>query len=494
MRHRPTWRERFLRDNDGGTGLHSAAMKPAVAAGNRFTAKAAHEVLDLGGNAVDAAIAAALTAFVSEPLLASVGGAGMMTVATGEAVKVVDFFSHAPMGPLPRELDFRAIDIVFERATQVFHVGRGSAAAPMSLPGLALASEHFGRLPLAEVVAPAVRRAREGVPVTPEMAMVARLLWGIVQQSADTMALLSNTDQSPPAGFAHPNPQLADLLEQFGKTGESTPAFRQSLLEQFGPAAGGRLQAEDLGREPRLVEPSHHHIGDWQVYTSPRVGGRLIGLIIDELTAAAPHRDEVEEALRIARACRTGHRGRTTDAARDLGSTTHISVIDTRGDAAAVTLTNGEGCGFVVPGTGVHMNNFLGEEDLNPSGFHRHAAGAPLPSMIAPTIARRGEHTLVLGSGGSNRIRSVISQVLYRIAVLNEPVQDAVMAPRLHAEETHVWLELEGRPAGTQDALAREFEHVVPFHKRSFFFGGVHTCAAMGDTVAFGDPRRGGAI
>ena len=96
-----------------------------------------------------------------------------------------------------------------------------------------------------------------------------------------------------------------------------------------------------------------------------------------------------------------------------LGSTTHISVIDAEGRACSATCTNGEGSGVVVPGTGIHLNNVMGEEDLNPLGFHLHPAGRRMPSMMAPSVVMRdGEVELVLGSAGSNRIRSAILQTI----------------------------------------------------------------------------------
>jgi len=162
-----------------------------------------------------------------------------------------------------------------------------------------------------------------------------------------------------------------------------------------------------------------------------------------------------------------------------------------------MTLTNGEGSGHCIPGTGIQLNNFLGEEDLNPGGFHEFDAGAPLPSMIAPTIVRSDAGVLALGSGGANRIRSVVSQVLYRVAFQSVPLEDAVMAPRVHAEEREVWVELADRdhPERIVAKLEEAFGSVYTFPFRAFFFGGVHAVFARGDQVTgIGDPRRGGAV
>jgi hypothetical protein len=118
-----------------------------------------------------------------------------------------------------------------------------------------------------------------------------------------------------------------------------------------------------------------------------------------------------------------------------LGSTTHIAVMDADGRAASVTCTNGEGSGVVVPGTGVHVNNIMGEEDLSPTGFHRAAPGTRMPSMMAPTVVLRdGEVELVVGSAGSNRIRSAILQTIVGVVDHGLPAGAAVDAPRVHPE------------------------------------------------------------
>ena len=476
-------------------------MKGVVAAGNPHTAEAAASVLREGGNAVDALVAGALASFVAEPLLASAGGAGMMTVALpGQEPTVVDFFSAMPGLGRPEgapPLDFEAIEIDFGAASQVFHVGRASAAPPLALPGLAAAAERFGRLPLRELVAPAVELARHGAPLTEEAAEVFRLLWPINLRDRDTYAAYSDTEASPHAGTRHPMPGMADLLEAFARHGGPPPEFQAAILEHFGPAAGGSITTEDLRRaQPQFVRPRELDLHEWRLLASPRLGGRLLGVIAGDLAGAPVSRREAEEVARHAEACRAGTRAKGDE--RALGSTTHLSVIDAEGGAAATTLTNGEGCGHLVPGTQVQLNNFCGEEDLHPEGFFVHTPGTELPSMIAPTIVRGpNDSVLALGSGGANRIRSVVSQVLYRSCILGQPLEEAVRAPRVHAEESSVWLEMEDRHdhAGIVEALQGRFEHVYSFPFRAFFFGGVHAVLAEGgEVIGAGDPRRGGAV
>src|SRR6202023_1421532 len=172
-----------------------------------------------------------------------------------------------------------------------------------------------------------------------------------------------------------------------------------------------------------------------------------------------------------------------------LGSTTHISVIDVDGYACSATCTNGEGSGIVVPGTGMHINNVMGEEDLNPLGFHLHPAGRRMPSMMAPSMAMRdGAVELVLGSAGSNRIRSALLQTIVAVVDNGMPVRDAVYAPRVHFEDGIVYHEpgIEVEPLGSERG-------VVAFGSRNLFFGGVQAVQRRdGRLTGAGDPRRGG--
>jgi gamma-glutamyltranspeptidase/glutathione hydrolase len=177
--------------------------------------------------------------------------------------------------------------------------------------------------------------------------------------------------------------------------------------------------------------------------------------------------------------------------------TTHISVIDAAGNAAALTLSNGEGAACVPAGTGIMLNNILGEEDINPRGFHAWTPNRRVSSMMAPTIATRSDgHAFVLGSGGSNRIRTAILQALVDLLVFGMSPAEAAAAPRIHCERDVLYYEdLFGEQPLA--ALADEFAEQVPFAEPNIFFGGVHVAAgAPGgrDIAGGGDPRRGGAV
>jgi gamma-glutamyltranspeptidase / glutathione hydrolase len=175
-----------------------------------------------------------------------------------------------------------------------------------------------------------------------------------------------------------------------------------------------------------------------------------------------------------------------------LGSTTHIAVMDAEGWACSVTCSNGACSGIVVPGTGVHLNNMLGEQDLNPLGFHRFAPGRRMPSMMSPTIVLRdGTPELVVGSAGSNRIRSAILQTIIQCVDHGAQAADAVQAPRVHFEDGVVYVE----PGIDVTVLERAGRTIGRFRERNLFFGGAQAVArdAAGALSGGGDPRRGGA-
>jgi len=172
-------------------------------------------------------------------------------------------------------------------------------------------------------------------------------------------------------------------------------------------------------------------------------------------------------------------------------------VLDGEGMCASVTCSNGSGSGVLVPGTGVILNNMLGEEDLNPLGFHAIAPGRRVPSMMAPTVVRRdGEIVLGLGSAGSNRIRSAIVQTVVRAVEQGMSADEAVRAPRLHVEQGIVQTE----PGIDEEALARIEERGARVLRRpriNLFFGGVQAVArdpSSGELGGGGDPRRGGSV
>ena len=169
-----------------------------------------------------------------------------------------------------------------------------------------------------------------------------------------------------------------------------------------------------------------------------------------------------------------------------------MTVVDADGNVASMTTSNGETSGDVVPGTGVLLNNMLGEDDLHPDGFHAGPSGQRVPSMMAPTLVldASGEVVLALGSGGSKRIRTAIGQVVAAVVAHGRDVAEAVEAPRVHWDGTAVQVE-PGLPGDAMEALRKRW-NINQWPARNLYFGGVH--AIQSGKTGAGDPRRGGTV
>jgi gamma-glutamyltranspeptidase / glutathione hydrolase len=509
-----------------------------VAAGHPLTAEAGARVLREGGKAVDAAVAAVLTSFVTESPLTGLGAGGFMLVHTAEESVLLDFFVAAPgLDGAERRSELVPIPVYFTpESPQVFNVGAASCGVPGTPAGLEEAIRRFGTVPLAELAAEPARLAREGHTVNPEHAFFLSILEPILTNYEEGQAVYAPAGTILDTGGTFRFPDLADALERFGAEG-AEPFYRGEIaaaISDWVLERGGTLGRADLAAyEPIAREPVRGAFRGHDLLTNPppSSGGILIAFALDLLDrVGATGIEEVVGAMEAAQAARTLE---FVDALHDpgfasrfltgehlanaaaaivarqragegplvpgdrLGSTTHITAVDPDGDCATVTCSNGTGSGLIVPGTGVHVNNMLGEEDLNPHGFHRHQPGRRLPSMMSPTVVLRdGELEAGLGSGGSNRIRSAVLQTVLRLLVDRMDVAEAVVAPRVHFEAGAVQAE----PGVDAEALARLEERgyeVVSWRERNVFFGGVHAVArdpATGELGGGGDPRRGGAV
>src|SRR3954468_8746506 len=457
----------------GGQGV---AERGVVAAGHPLTAAAGADALRAGGNAVDAALAALLTSFVTEPLLTGLGAGGYMLVAPPDQSPVLlDFMVEAP----GREADpearapLDAIVIDFGDAVQVFHIGASSCGVYGVPAGVAAASERFGALALEQLAAPAAAPAREGVEVNRQQAYLFELLGPIVRATPESRERFCGVGDVPREGEVIRDPELGDAIERLAAEG-ADPFYRGDIgraVSEWVSARGGVLTPADLAAYVAVPrEPVRVRYRGREVLTNPppSAGGILIAyaLALLERGPAPPGPAEVVAAMEAAQSERTpefleglgapGFLARFI--ASRLGATTHVSVLDAGGWACSVTTTNGEGSGLVVPGTGIHVNNMMGEEDLSPAGWFTHLPGTRLPSMMAPTVVLDdGRPELVLGSAGSNRIPSavldggaagrglgpagsnrirwaILEVIVSAVARGMEP-QAAVDEPRLHFED-----------------------------------------------------------
>jgi len=505
---------------------------------------AAVEMLRQGGNAVDAAVAAAFSSFVAESVLVNIGGGGIALLWEQPSKRgtFYDFFSDAPSLPLTGRSDFRQVAVDFGATTQSFYIGRASVAVPGAVAGLADLAQRHGRLPLATLLVPAIRLARRGVVMAPATLRILSLLRPIFADTSALAALFLPGGRLPQPGDRLLFPEFAATLRRLSETGPSL-FYHGDVAQAIATdqaTHGGLLTAEDLASyQVRRAEPIQV---DYRGYTVslpslPSDGGVLVAFALRLLSAvdvaalaplSAAHLRALAETMRLTNHARVAwdalddgkqsqvgrflgdahvapYRERLLDALRG-GSvladadytpgpnhTTHISVADGNGLVVSLTLSAGENAGFVVADTGLMLNNMLGERDLHPRGFHRLSPGRRLTTMMTPTIVTRdGEFVLALGSGGSNRIRSAILQLLILVLDFSWPLAAAVAAPRVHFEGDLLQIE-----AGIDPQTVRQLERfgyrVNLWPDRNMFFGGTHAVARQNsEYVAAGDARRGG--
>jgi len=498
-------------------------MSGVVAAGHPLTAEAGAEVLREGGNAVDAAVCAVLASFATESPLTGFGAGGFMMVHRGGETVLLDFFVAAPgREGIERGAELVPVPVHFDaETTQTFYVGPASCGVPGTAAGLEEALRRFGSAPLADLVGAGVRLAREGAPVNAEQAYILDILEPIHARLEGTRELYAPAGHTLREGELFRFAELAEALERFGAEGaepfcrgEIAAALSDHVVEH-----GGTLGREDFAAYEAIERrPIRAAFRGTEVLTNPppSSGGILIAYCLgllerlgersgpEQLVAAMGAANDARGEAFAEALYGDGLEAQLLDpplldrAAGDLlGSTTHISVLDRDGMCASVTCSNGSGSGVLVPGTGVILNNMLGEEDLNPLGFHAIAPGRRVPSMMAPTVVLRdGEIELGLGSAGSKRIRSAILQTIVRAVEQGMGADEAVRAPRLHVEQGVVQAE----PGIDEEALARIEARGIPVLRRpaiNLFFGGTQAVArerGSGALSGGGDPRRGGSV
>ena len=500
-------------------------MRGVVAAGHPLTAEAGADVLRAGGNAVDAAVAAVLMSFVCEAPLTGPGAGGFMVVHAGSESHVLDFFVAAPgLGAEERDPgELVPIDIRFsEDAVQRFNIGPASCGAYGTTLGLAETLRRFGTVSLGDLTAAAARAAREGVEVVPMQAFLYTVLGPIGTSTPECTALYAPEGRLLVEGQTFRAPELGDLLERLGAEG---PDFLYSgdvarAVSDWVLQRGGMLTREDLASY-ELIErqPARVTYQGREVITNPPPSSG--GILIADALGILERLDRPHDPYVLAEVIASTNRARdeefleglategflerflaktaldsvAIDVRSRLGNTTHISVMDAEGACASVTCSNGSCSGVVVPGTGVHLNNMLGEQDLNPTGFHQHPPGARVPSMMAPTVVLGdGRPEIAIGSAGSNRIRSAILQVVLGVVDHGLPAQEAVSAPRIHVEDRQV----DAEPGTDETALERLEQSgwtVRRWSEQNLVFGGAQAVARnqeTGELTGGGDPRRGG--
>jgi gamma-glutamyltranspeptidase/glutathione hydrolase len=479
-------------------------MRGAIAGGHPLTAQAGAAVLEAGGNAVDACVAASFASWVCESPLTGPGGGGFMLVhlARDHQTRVLDSYVAVPSGAGG---EMEAIDVDFSGgSTQVFRIGAASVAVPGALAGLEEAHRRFGTLPWAELLAPAIGLAREGVEITSQQAYLHAILDVILRHTEEGRRLFGG-DAPLPAGARLVQPVLADVLAVFAAEGAHA-LYRGDVgreIVRHQKEHGGGVTLRDL-REYRVIRRRPVSVRfrgcDFRSNPPPATGGILVCFGLQQLYRREPTTERLLEVMdeqrraRDPRFSRQLYRGGLAKRLLGVGGgTTHISAVDAEGNAASLSISTGSGSGIVVPGTGFALNNMLGEYNVVETG-PLPRPGRRLTSLMAPSIALEGGRPrLVLGSAGSLRLFSAIMQTAVNVLARECGVEDAIARPRLFKDEEAVHCE-GGTPVEEMDRLEELGHAVTRWRRRNLFFGGVAAVElrADGTLAAAGDPRRGG--
>jgi gamma-glutamyltranspeptidase / glutathione hydrolase len=493
-------------------------MRGAIAAGHPLTAEAGARVLAGGGNAVDAAVGAALVSWVAESPLTGPGAGGFMLVhrARDRSTRVFDFFVSVPGLGLPDAVHPQMDEIVVDfsgGSTQVFQIGAGSVAVPGAAVGLETAHRAFGRLSWRELFGPAIEMARRGIELNRAQAYLHSILDLILRHTPESRAVYERDSGPLRVGDVLVQEELAGTLELLRDRG-ADDLYRGELAQlivRHVRERGGGLTERDLTEyavvRRRPVTTSFR--GDeFLSNPPPSAGGILIAYGLRLLRDAGPpgSAEAIDALARVMReqatarvaggfdgSLRRGGLARRLEerAAVVTRGTTHISVVDADGNAVSLTASTGSGSGVVIPRTGIHLNNMVGEFEL----AKQLRPGVRLSSGMSPSLVlREGRPRLVAGSAGSLRLRGAVMQVVVNVVGHRLGVREAIERPRVHLEGEDLHCE-GGHDPAELDRLETMGWNVLRWRRQNLYFGGAAAVEVGEDgaLAAAGDPRRGGA-
>lgn len=495
-------------------------MHVAVAAANQTAADAGAAIASLGGGAVDAAIAAGLVAALTEPGVCSLGGGAFVTVGgSAGSTAVVDGYMEMPgRGLDPERIGSGGMRVEMDYGGGMETiVGAGSVAVPGALAALAAVAEARGRVPWRDLLGPAIDAARHGFILSASSAdYLVHAAESVYGWDPRSRAILQDGGRWLTAGDTVRLPELAAFLEALAA--EGVDLFYRgeagTMVSDHVLAEGGILTRRDLAeyrvawRDPLTVELAGRTV---LTNPGPAVGGAGVAALLTLMAGrvGGGFTPEVADRFAETQSAVFSYRRRefsvpVPDVDRLLAlagigdlaaigrspSTVHVSAADADGDACAITLSAGYGSGSMPPGTGLWLNNGLGELELNPMGFHALEPGTRLVSNMAPSLVLGPDEVLAIGSPGADRITSAIATTLLAHLEAGLGLAGAVAHPRLHVEfDDEVGARVAMEPGMPYDGDLP----TRPFDDLHMFFGGV--TAAEGrpsGVVAAADPRRGG--
>lgn len=476
-------------------------MKGVVSSGSEAASEAGIYAFKKGGNAVDALISAQLSACVSEPLLTGLAGAGLAMIKFGDEVKLLDCFTTFPKKRSGREC--RSVSVIFGEVSQLFKTGWGSASVPGMPRGIAELHKKFGSLPLKVLAEPAISFSKNGVPITKAMAKILSLLSPIYEKSKYLSSILQKNGKHLNYNDILYSPLAVNDIKEFvndpwgflisGHYGKQRNSIDGALS----------FQSSDLvNYKPMWKKPLKLVKGNATIFLppSPSVGGKMLEAVL-ERSELPPKNMDIYQIIDALLSIDTTPRELVNrevfksnmSVKENAGFTTHISVTDQNGNIASMTSSLGESCGEVIPGTGVILNNFLGEEDVCPDFIHQeNPTGSRLLTMCTPSIVQTENRIFTMGAGGSSRIRSAIFHGIHQ-TISEKDISDIVCSSRIHCEGQSIYIETMDMPESEITKLKSIYPDALLFSDYGIFFGGLNMSGLdKGTLVGASDPRRNG--
>lgn len=479
--------------------------KGVIACGHQNTLDAGKFMFEEGGNAFDALIACLFASFSAESIMSSAAGGGFMSaILPNKKSYSLDFFCQTPMvKKKPSDLDFYPIKLDYGVSSEEFHVGLGSVATPGMLKGIFHIYEKFCSLPMKILSQPAIELAKNGVKINDFIATDYLLLSNMLKATPDLKSIFFQDDVIYKKDSIQKMEKLADFLEHVSYDGIDNFYYGDiaQKIHEISIENRGSLSFEDLKNyEVQERDGLIFNYKNKQIVTNPlpSVGGEMLKFALACLEKEKIHNPKSNKYTQTVYTVLSQMMKQKESLLKKFnstkrGSTTQISIVDDKGNALSTTVSNGEGSGCTIPGTGILLNNMLGESALLPNGFHSWSKNERLSSMMTPTLVlnEKEEIEIITGTGGASRIPSAITQVLSYIIDHNMDVETAVMAPRLHPE--HGTLNTEPLIAEPLELL--NGDEYLPWNEQAMMFGGVHTIVKKGNEY-FGaaDARRMGAV
>lgn len=491
----------------------------AISAPSHLAAEAGAVLAEAGGNAVDAAVAAATVGATTEPGLTSLGGAAYatvrlpggtrtLTVDGGVAVPGLDSRSRPSTTP-----DLYPLELTYGGRRLRGHCGWASAGTPGCIAALYRTHELFGDKPWRDVLDPAIEIARTGFPLGISAAIyLAESATRLFARDSEISAVV--LDANGKAVKEGTKLRIAHLDRFLARLADSGPEVfyrgsTASLLAEAMSINGGFITLRDLeSYRPVLRNSAVGRYGRWQLFTNPvpALGGRRLISILDKLESAWPGRSEDEQLAIIADTMSQLLKSdpswsETENVAPESPATIHVSAVDSSGLACAITVSSGYGAGVAVPETGIWLGNSLGEAELNRLGMNKRLAGERVTSNMAPSVATHDAGAIMaIGTPGADRIVSALAITLATVFFDGGSLAEAILRPRIHAgypepPDERLTLDVEGAARIDRALDLTSFVHRAhPQH--SMYFGAVAAAILYtnGRLDALVDPRRHGSV